>query len=140
MVYKFDGFNWLVRLESGERLMENLLDVVRRENITGAWLSGLGAARWVELGFYDLGAKRYKWQKIDKLLEITSLQGNISWDGNEPVAHVHGVFSDETMAAYGGHVKDLGVGGTCEILLHRWYSGQLTRALDEQTGLKLLDL
>lgn len=140
MKHKFDGYNWLVRLEKGELLSENLLKLVKQENIGGAWLSGLGAVQWVELGYYDLESKQYRWKKIEQLMEITSLQGNVGWEGDEPILHIHGTFSDETMAAHGGHVKDLQVGGTCEILLHRWYDGKLTRSLDDDSGLKLLDL
>lgn len=140
MKYKFDGYNWIVRLEKGEKLADNLLNLIRQENIGGAWLSGLGAAQSVELGYYDLAAKQYHWKTVDQLMEITSLQGNVAWDGDEPVLHIHGTFSDENMVAHGGHVNDLVVGGTCEILLHRWYDGKLARSQDEDPGLKLLDL
>ena len=140
MKYKFDGYNWLVRLEKGELLAENLINLAKQENIAGAWLSGIGAVQWVDLGFYDLQGKQYHWKRLEKLMEITSLHGNVAWEGDEPVLHMHGTFSDENMAAHGGHVKDLQVGGTCEILLHRWYEGKLTRSQDEDSGLKLLDL
>lgn len=140
MTWRFDGYNWLVRLEKGELLVEKLTELVKQENITGAWISGLGGALSAEIGFYDLVARAYKWQKLDKLLEITSLQGNVAWDGTEPVLHIHGTFSDENMQAFGGHVKELQVGGTCEVLLHRWYDKALTRSPDDQSGLKLLDL
>lgn len=140
MKWRFDGYNWLVRLEKGELLVENLMKLVKQENIRGAWISGLGGAERVELGFYDLPSKTYNWQKFDKLLEITSLQGNVAWDSEEPVLHVHGTFSDENMRAFGGHVKELEVAGTCEILLHRWYEQGLSRSQDDKTGLKLLDL
>jgi uncharacterized protein len=140
MNYKFDGYNWLVRLERGEQLIASLVQLAKQEKITGAWISGLGAAEALELGYYDLDAKRYNWKKIDELLEITSLQGNLAWDGEEPVIHIHGTFSGKDMQAIGGHVKELVVGGTCEILLHRWYEAGLKRSQDPATGLKLLDL
>lgn len=141
MKYRFDGFNWLVRLERGEKLMEGLTHVVKKENIKGAWISGLGAAEWAELGAYDLNTKTYKWKKFDQDLEITTLQGNVSWVDDEPMLHIHGSFSDEEMHGYGGHVKELQVGGTCEVLLHRWYETEgLTRSQDDAVGLKLLDL
>jgi uncharacterized protein len=140
MKVKFDGFNWLVRLEKGEFLVEELTKLVIQENIKGAWLSGVGAAQWAELGFYDLNAQKYNFKKLDQLLEITSLQGNVAWEGDKPVLHIHGSFSDEKMQAFGGHVKELSVGGTCEILLHRWYADKLERSQDPATGLKLLDL
>lgn len=140
MKWKFDGYNWLVRIEKGEKLVETLTRLVKNENIKGAWISGLGGAEWAELGFYDLPTKAYKWQKLDRPLEITNLQGNVSWDGEEPVLHIHGTFSDENLQAYGGHVKELEVAGTCEILLHKWYEQGLARSQDDETGLKLLDL
>ncbi|HSX27338.1 MAG TPA: PPC domain-containing DNA-binding protein [Patescibacteria group bacterium] len=140
MTYKFDGYNWLVRLERGELLMENLTSLVKEQKIGGAWVSGLGGATWAELGFYSLETKDYIWKKLEQALEITSLQGNVARDGEEPVIHLHGTFSDKDMQAYGGHVKELEVAGTCEILLHRWYEPGLKRTQDDQTGLKLLDL
>jgi uncharacterized protein len=144
MKYKFDGYNWLVRLERGELLVEQLTQLAKDENITGAWLSGLGAAEWAELGFYNLHSKAYSWKRFDQLMEITSLQGNVAWSAGqqkgEPVIHLHGTFSDENMQAFGGHVKELKVGGTCEILLHRWYEGKLQRSRDSETGLELLNI
>ncbi len=140
MKYRYDGYNWLVRLQKGEKLVEQLTALVKDQKIGGAWLSGLGACENVELGFYNLGTKQYTWKKLDQPLEITGLQGNISWDTSEPVLHIHGSFSDSNMQAWGGHVKELEVGGTCEVLIHRWYENGLTRQLDEPTGLKLLDL
>ena len=140
MTCKFDGFNWLVRLEKGELLVENLTKLVKQEQVGGAWIVGLGAAQWAELGFYNLTSKAYKWRRFDQLMEITSLQGNVAWDGDEPVIHLHGTFSDESMQAFGGHIKELQVGGTCEILLHRWYKDALTRQADPATGLNLLNV
>lgn len=140
MTYKFDGFNWLVRLERGDLLMQSLNEIAKKQNIAGAWIMGLGAATRAELGFYDLDKKQYQWKKLDKLMEITSLQGNLGWDDGRPAIHIHATLSDENMQAFGGHVKELEAGGTVEILLHRWYSGKIQRKTDESTGLKLLDL
>lgn len=141
MTYKFDGYNWIVKLSKGELLIESLLEVVKREDIKGAWVSGLGGVLWAELGYYDLEDRQYHWQRLEDVPEITSLQGNVAWKDGEPVLHIHGTFSKKDMSAVGGHVKELAVGGTCEILLHRWYEAEgLTRSLDEETGLTLLDV
>lgn len=140
MKYKFDGFNWLVRLEKGELLVESLTKLITDRKLPSSWISGLGAATWAELGFYDLAGKQYQWKKLDQPLEIVSLQGNVAWEGDKLVLHLHGTFSDKEMRAFGGHVKELEVGGTCEVLLHRWYDANLTRSVDPETGLKLIDL
>jgi hypothetical protein len=135
-----DGYNWLVRLNKGDLLVSSLIEFAREQQIRGAWVSGVGGALWAELGFYDLEQKQYHWQKLDQPLEITSLQGNLTLTANGPALHIHGTFSDKNMQAFGGHVKELAVAGTCEILLHRWYKDALTRSFDDEVGLQLLDL
>ncbi len=135
-----DGYNWIVRLDKGEKLIESLASVAKNHKIDGAWIMALGACTKVELGFYDLKNKQYKWRTFNEELEILSLQGNIAWENDEPILHIHGTFSNDNMQAIGGHVKELVVGGTCEIFLHKWDAKKLNRSLNEPTGLKLLDL
>jgi len=138
--YIIDDTYIVIRFDKGDLLIKNLTELVKSEDIRGAWLSGLGAAQWVELGFYSLEQKAYQLQKFDKLLEITSLQGNISWHQNEPVAHIHGTFADDEMRAFGGHVKELSVGGTCEVILNRLPIGtRLMRKKDDSTGFATFD-
>jgi len=130
----------MVRLDKGERLIESLIKLVKQNEINGAWLNGLGAVKWAELGFYDLPNKKYEWSKINRPLEILSLEGNIAWINNEPIIHIHGSFSDDKMQTLGGHVKELEVGGTCEIIINTLNSSELLRLHDEDTGLNLLNL
>lgn len=132
--------NQLIRLNKGDLLIDTLVKLAKQHNINGAWINGLGAAKWVEVGFYDLPNKKYNWSKINQPLEIVSLQGNIAWEDNVPIIHIHGTFSDHDMKTYGGHVKELEVGGTCEITLSILSDSKLLRYHDENTGLKLLSL
>lgn len=138
MKRKFDGYNWLLRLDKGDLLIKELSSLAEAENLQGAWISGLGGALWAELGFYDLDAQKYRWKKLDQLLEITNLQGTVAWQDDRPAIHVHGTFSTPDMKAFGGHVKELEVGGTCEIMLHTWHKGRLNRGKDTATGLNTL--
>lgn len=139
MKYRCEGDNYLVRVEKGEQLISSLIKLVKDEDIQGAWISGLGGSLSAEIGFYTLDEQAYDFKVFDQLLEITSLQGNVSWLNGEPKLHMHGTFSDENMKAIGGHVKELTVGGTCEIILHT-FNTKLTRTLDDEVGLPLLDL
>lgn len=140
MIYKTDGYNWLVRLDRGELLIDTLTRLFKENDLPSVWLSGIGGAAWAELAFYNLDSQKYRINKINKLLEITSLQGNAAWEGDQPLLHIHGTFADERMHGLGGHINELEVAGTCEILLHRWYGDQLNRIKDQDTGLKLLDI
>lgn len=140
MTYHFDGYNYIVRLNKDELLVESLTNLVKQESIKGAWVNGLGGAQWAELGFYNLPEQTYQWQRFDQLMEVTSIQGNIAWDNNEPALHLHGTLSDEKYNAIGGHIKELCVAGTVELHLHTIFGEQLTRQKDEAIGLNLLHL
>lgn len=141
MRVRFDGYNWLVRLEKGEELTKSLVEIVKKENIRTGWVYGIGAASSAEIGLFDPKTQDYKWKKFDKDLEILGLQGNIAYIHDEPAIHLHGSFSDESMQAFGGHIKGLVVSVTCEIFIHNWFSqDSITRSPDKQTGLNLLDI
>lgn len=136
----FDGFNDIIRLEKGESLVNSLEKFIQNTELPGAWVSGLGGAKEVTLGFYDLEKKIYQWQTFDGLREVVSLTGNIGFGENgRPVFHLHGVFGDRQFQTIGGHVKDLVVGATLELFIHRTYK-RLQRRPDGATGLSLLDL
>ena len=134
----YDDRQYVLVLEKGDSLFEKLREFVNEHSFKGTWLQGLGAALELELGYYDLAAKKYHWKQFSGLYEITSLQGNIVLDeAGEPVFHVHGVFTDSNFQAFGGHVRNLVVGGTCELLITGLAMG-MQRKLDDATGLNLL--
>jgi uncharacterized protein len=139
MTYKFDGYNYLVRLQRGEQLVSSLNELAEKENLDGAWLQAVGGAEKLTLGFYDLEAQEYRWQDFEELVEIASLSGNLAWVEGKPYWHLHGVFGDREYRSLSGHVRDLTVGGTCEIFIHPLRE-KITRSPDDETGLKLLDI
>ncbi len=140
MKYQYDGLNWLVRLDRGERLSEQLTAIAEAENIKSAWVSGIGATQYTEIGFYDLEQKKYKSTRLNQLLEITSLTGNLSKKEGKPFLHLHIVLSDDEFRTYGGHLLDLEAAGTVEVFLHNWQKETLIRRFDQDSGLSILDL
>lgn len=140
MVYSFDGFNYLVKLNKGDRLMASLEKFAEETKLEGAWVSGLGGASEITLGFYDLDKKEYQWQTFEGLHEIMNLTGSIAFnEQGEQVTHLHGVFGDRQYNTKGGHVKDLTTAATVELFIHRTYK-PLKRKFDSEIGLPLLDL
>lgn len=138
MTYTFDGYNYFVRLERGERLNECMDKFFAETKVDGGWISGLGAATEVTLGFYNLETKKYQWKTFTQAMEVTALQGNVAADEvGKMMFHLHGTFADEGYQSIGGHVKDLVVGGTLELFIHRSYH-PLHREHDDDTGLQLL--
>lgn len=140
MTYSFDGYNYLIRLNRGERLSEAIEQFCNDTKIEGAWLNGLGAASDITLGFFNLSTKDYKWRTFGQMMEVASLTGNLARDDQgKMMFHLHGVFADDEYQTVGGHVKDLVAGATLELFVHRAYQ-PTHRTLDDETGLQLLDL
>lgn len=140
MVSGFDGYNYIVRLEKGEKVVESLNKLAKEKKLPSCWIQGLGGAMNAEVGFYDLANQTYNWRIINELMEVLSIQGNLTWAGDEPAFHLHGSFSKPDLSVIGGHIREITVSGTCEIFLHRWYGKNLTKSIDPNTGLKLLQL
>lgn len=132
-----DGF--LLRLEKGEEIISSITRFSKENNIIAAHIHAIGAVSAVELGFYHLDKKEYRFKKINRNLEISSMTGNISLFENEQTIHAHGIFSDENYSCMGGHVTNATVSATCEIYLTN-FNSPLVRKTNEDIGLKLLDL
>lgn len=139
MTHKKVPNGYIVRLDKDEKLIEQLKKFALTHKIKSGWLSGLGAAAGATLGFYDVDNQQYEWHDITSLAEITNLTGNIAWHKDDPVVHVHGTFSSKNLKAYGGHVKELIVGGTCEIFITE-FDQTITRKHDDNTGLTSLEI
>ncbi len=136
---QIDGPNLTVLiLERGEELQSSLQAFAAKSGVKSAWLSGLGGAMKVTLGFYSLESKSYEWKEFDEPLEIVSLTGNLSLSEGQPFWHIHGVFSNRGYQAVGGHVKSMTVGLTGELHITP-ISLELHRDFhDDVTGLKLI--
>ena len=127
----------VVVLNRGEELHQKLQELVKTTDLKAAWLSGLGGVMNVTLGYYDIEEKSYHWKEFNEALEIVSLTGNLSIKDGEPFWHVHGVFSGANYAAISGHVKQMTIGLTGELLIQP-FQAPLIRSHDETTGLELL--
>ncbi len=137
--YIRDDNKYLVTLTRGEKIIEELLEFCELNRINSATLTGIGGARDIELGYYDLETKEYSWKTFPKVHEVLSLNGNICMVDDKPFIHAHMVISNNTFQCFGGHLKEAVVGATLEVLIVKLDKG-LTRVFDDNTGLKLLDL
>lgn len=124
-------------LQLGDKLQEKLGEYAREHELVSAWVEGLGGAKSMTLGYYNIDQRQYTWKDFDEVHEILKLSGNLAWVDGEPVWHIHGAFSNSEFNSVGGHVKELVVGATCELFIAP-LDAPLTRVFDDETGLKLL--
>lgn len=124
-------------LQLGDKLQEKLGEHARKHELVSAWVEGLGGAKSMTLGYYNIEQRQYTWKDFDEVHEILKLSGNLAWVDGEPVWHIHGAFSNSEFNTVGGHVKELVVGATCELFITP-LDAPLTRVFDDETGLKLL--
>ena len=127
------------RLETGEDLLKSLVNIVKRESIKSGSINLIGALSRVRLGFFDPSTGTYDVYEDDGLYELVSCVGNISWDGDEPIVHIHLAASKEDRSV-GGHVLDGNiVGPTVEFTIFE-FDRRVSKRYFEDAKLKLLDL
>jgi predicted DNA-binding protein with PD1-like motif len=131
-----EGNRIFVRLEKGDEVHSSLVAIAEREQIFAGWLSGIGAASEVELGYYDLERKDYGRVRVEGEVEVASVSGSVGLVDGKPFVHLHAVVSDRQCLARGGHLFHAVTTATLEFLL---VVGEtpIERTFDETTGLKL---
>lgn len=128
-----------VVFESGDRVMEGLLDFARTTEIAGATFTAIGAFESATLGFFDPDRKEYLEIEVDEQVEVLALTGNIGRHRDEAKVHAHVVLGTRDGNARGGHLLEATVRPTLEVIVEQTQS-PLTRRIDERTGLPLIDL
>jgi predicted DNA-binding protein with PD1-like motif len=140
MVYSFDGYNYLIRLDKGEELLKSLQDFVAKTKLETAWLNAMGGTLEATIGYYNIDQNEYTWKTYSGVREVVSLQGNITLgDDGKPALHLHGVLSDANFQTVGGHIKQLVVAATLEVFIHK-IDKPIHRSHKPDIGLATLDL
>lgn len=136
MEYKQLGNHYVMRVDPGEEILEQIQTLCRMENIRVGSAVGLGAANKAVVGLFDTINKVYKKKELTGPMEITSLVGNISTKDGETYLHFHVNLCDEEMNISGGHMNACYVSATAEITVTK-LDGTIERRMDEEIGLNL---
>ena len=136
MTYRRFNDTYMVRVDQGEEILEQLMNVCLREQITLAQVEAIGAADQTELGVYDLNTRSYQREELNGFMEITGLSGSVTRMNGQPYIHLHASLADRNHIIHGGHVLKMRVGATCEMFV-RMIDGQVDRRPDEKLGINL---
>ena len=124
---------YLIRLEKGEEAIETLTGFVLSRKIPCGLIQGIGAVQDVELGYFDIKAKKYRRKKIRRTVEVVGLQGNISYIDKKPFVHTHIAIAGPDQKLMGGHFFRGTVAVTLEIHL-QVINRRLNRFHDPEMG------
>ena len=76
----------------------------KREHLSAASFTGIGAFSDVKLGFFDRVRKDYEPIPIAEQVEVLTLAGDIAMKDGEPQVHAHVVVGKADGTAWGGHL------------------------------------
>lgn len=127
-------------LDTGEEVMACLRDLARREGLSGAQITGIGAFREAVISYFDWDARSYIEIPVAEQVEVASLIGDIGVDGDgAPALHIHLVLGRRDGAALAGHLVRGTVRPTLELVVTE-SPGHLRRRKDPESGLNLIRL
>jgi predicted DNA-binding protein with PD1-like motif len=130
---------FVVVMDKGDEAAGQLAVFARENAVTGAGLTGVGAARAVTLGYFDPDEMDYRSTELTEQLEVLSLAGDVAEKDGEPALHAHVVLGRKDSSTVGGHVQRLEVWPTLEVVVTET-PVHLRKHVDPKTGLALIDL
>ena len=137
MDYRRFGNTYLVRMDVGEEIVEELNSLCRNENIRLAQVDAIGAVRQAVIGVYNLEEQAYHREDLEGLMEIAGLQGSVTRMNGEVYPHLHVTLAGQDNKVHAGHVIGLIVGATCEMFV-RVLDGEVSRERDEEIGINII--
>ena len=136
MNWRREGDRIFIRLQRGDDVLGSLAAIADENGIFGGWLNGIGAARDVELGYYDVERREYARTEIDGDVEVASASGSIGRVDGAPFIDLHAVVTDRNCVPRAGHLFRATTTATLEFVLIV-ADAPIARTFDEDTGLKL---
>ena len=127
---------YVIRMDRGEEVMATLTALCEQEGIRLASVEAIGAVDRAVVGLYDVDKKVFHRKEFQEPMELTSLLGTVTEKDGKPYLHLHATLCDANMQTRGGHVNELHISATCEMVL-RLLPGSVGRRPDEATGLNL---
>ena len=139
LLHEHDGQRtFVVVLDTGDEVMAAMATFASAHRLDAAQFTAIGALSRSVVAFFEWTTKQYRHIPIDEQVEVLSIIGDISLDGERPKVHAHAVLSKADATACGGHLVEGHVRPTLEIVITET-PGHLRRRHDPESGLALID-
>jgi predicted DNA-binding protein with PD1-like motif len=124
--------------EKGDEIVRETTAFARREGVTAAHFTAIGALTDAVLGYFDPARKDYRRIPVAEQVEVLTLVGDIAVENGDPKVHAHAVLGRSDGTTRGGHLLEAHVWPTLELVLTE-SPAELRRRSDPETGLALID-
>ena len=129
----------VVVLDDGEEAFSGLQEFARKENVSAASLTAIGAFSRATVGWFDFASKSYKEIAVDEQCEVLSAIGDVAvGDDGKASLHVHVVLGLSDGSTRGGHLLKGTVHPTLEVVLTET-PARLRRRKRPDLGIALID-
>ena len=132
---KFDN-TYIVRMDPGEEILEQVKVLALREHIQLASIQALGAVNDCTVGVFKTDEKKYYANSFQGSYEIVSLTGTINTMDGEFYCHLHMSAGNDQGHVVGGHLNRAVISATCEMVV-TVIPGSVDRAFSPAVGLNL---
>ena len=138
MQYHRYNNTYYLRIDKGDEIIACILEVCKKEKIASAVYEGIGGCSSAEIQTFIPEKGDFDTRKVEGMLELTSLIGNIvDGDTDTPHHHTHAMFAYLENGAHcvaGGHMKSITVLYTAEIELRPVIGGKIGQKPSPETG------
>lgn len=132
--------SFLIRLDSGDDIVESLAVFAENEHTQSASFQGLGSLQRARIGHFDFqNTHQYEFHNYHEDLEVLSAIGNITLLEGKPLVHVHLSLSRRDCSQIGGHADKGCIVNLLEIQLTKMET-VLHRKKDTKLGLNVIDI
>ena len=136
MEYRKFANTYVVRMDPGEEILEQVQILSQAEGITLASVQALGAVNDFTVGVFHTDTKEYQSNRFQGCYEIVSLTGTVSTMNGEYYCHLHMSAGDDQGRVAGGHLNRARISATGELVI-TILPGSVDRAFNEKVGLNL---
>jgi len=140
LIHENDGERTFALIfQTGDEVVSELVAFARRERLSAARMTAIGAFRDAVLGYFDWQAKDYTKIPVREQVEVLSLIGDVARKDDEPALHAHVVLGRSDGSTLGGHLMEAHARPTLEDVLVE-SPAHLRKEHDPESGLALIRL
>lgn len=128
---------YAVIFRTGDEAYAGLRTFAEKFNVTSAHFTAIGAVSGATLAWLDPSRKMYKVMPFTGQMEVVSMMGDIALSQGKPFVHTHAVLGLPDGTTRGGHVVEMIVRPTLEVMV-TVDSKSMQRVHDPETDMTII--